>query len=253
MNRIGWAKTYLTKAGLLELISRGNIKITQQGLQVLKENPVVIDNDYLIKFESFNAFKSKNITDAGEIGSNNTLDSKNSRQDVLDASYKQIINNLKDELLQTIMKQTPEFFEGLVVDLLLAMGYGGSINNAGIVTGKTGDEGIDGIVKEDKLGFDMIYFQAKKWDIDKTVSRPDVQKFVGALAGQGASKGLFITTASFSKEAIEFSQKQHTSAKVVLVNGESLANLMIEHNIGVSRVSIYELKKIDSDYFEDNY
>ncbi len=250
-NRIGWAKTYLSKAGLIEKVSRGNIRITSQGLAVLKENPPSIKRDYLERFESFRVFKQKNNSNTLASAQQET-DQENSPQDILDASYKQIINTLKDDLLQEIASQSPAFFENLVVDLLLAMGYGGSITNAGKVTGKSGDEGIDGIVREDKLGFDMIYFQAKKWEMDKTIGRPEVQKFVGALAGQGASKGLFISTASFSKEAIDYASKQHTT-KVVLVDGNELANLMIEHNIGVSKVSLYEIKKIDSDYFDTGY
>lgn len=251
-NRIGWAKTYLTKAGLIEIVSRGNIRITPQGLAVLKENPPFISQDYLQRFESFKAFKQRDIENPSASSSQQDADKENSPQDVLDAAYKQIINTLKDDLLHEIANQSPAFFENLVVDLLLAMGYGASITNAGKVTGKSGDEGIDGIVREDKLGFDMIYFQAKKWEMDKSIGRPEIQKFVGALAGQGASKGLFISTASFSKEAIDYASKQHTT-KVVLVDGNELANLMIEHDLGVSRVSVYETKKIDSDYFDTGF
>ena len=147
------------------------------------------------------------------------------------------------------MRKDPYFFESLVVKLLQKIGYG-TLKNSGKVTKKSNDEGIDGIINQDKLGFDCIYIQAKKWDKDSTVSRPEIQKFVGALAGQGATKGLFITTAKFSDGAREYSQKQHTT-KIVLIDGMELAKLMIEYNLGVSVENIYEIKKIDSDFFEE--
>ena len=145
------------------------------------------------------------------------------------------------------MKQVPDFFEHLVVKLLTQMGYGGSVDHAGTVIGQTGDEGIDGIIREDKLGFSLIYIQAKRWDCDKTVGRPEIQKFVGALAGQGASKGLFITTAKFTKEARQYAEKQHTT-RLCFVDGTTLAKLMIEYNLGVSTEATYEIKRIDSDF-----
>lgn len=148
------------------------------------------------------------------------------------------------------MKNTPDFFERLVVNLLQRIGYGGTVEDAAKVIGKTGDEGIDGIIKEDKLGFNMIYIQAKRWYIDRTIGRPEIQRFVGALAGQGASKGLFITTAKFSQQAYEYVKKQHTT-KVVLVDGMTLAKFMIDYDLGVSTVSVYPIKKLDSDFFEN--
>lgn len=148
------------------------------------------------------------------------------------------------------MKQTPSFFENLVVKLLEKMGYGGSIKNAGTVVGQSGDEGIDGVIKEDKLGFNLIYIQAKRWDLDKPIGRPEIQKFVGALAGQGATKGLFITTAQFTKEAKLYADRQHTT-KVILVDGDFLTKLMIEHDLGVSIEMTYEIKKIDTDFFNE--
>ena len=172
-------------------------------------------------------------------------------QDVLDEAFQQINTTLADDLLSEVMKQPPAFFEHLVVKLLMQMGYGGSVDNAGTVIGQTGDEGIDGIIREDKLGFSLIYIQAKRWDYDKTVGRPEIQKFVGALAGQGASKGLFITTAKFTKEACQYAEKQHTT-KVVLVDGTALAKLMIEYNLGVSTEATYEIKRIDSDFFAED-
>jgi len=152
--------------------------------------------------------------------------------------------------MSEITKQTPAFFETLVVRLLEKMGYGGTLTDAGIVVGQSGDEGIDGIIREDKLGFNLIYIQAKRWESDKTIGRPEIQKFVGALAGQGAIKGLFITTGKFSKEAYDYAKKQHTT-KVVLVDGQTLTNLMIDHNLGVSTESVYEIKRVDTDFFSD--
>ena len=171
---------------------------------------------------------------------------------MFEKAYSQINSALAEDLLASIMEHSPSFFERLVVDLLLKMGYGSSFDSAGMVVGHTGDEGIDGIIREDKLGFSNIYIQAKRWDpTSMTVGRPEIQKFVGALAGQGASKGLFITTAQFTKEAQSYAAKQ-LAAKIVLVDGHQLTKLMIEYGIGVSIQSTYTIKKIDSDYFDDS-
>lgn len=249
-NRIGWTKTYLKKAGLVQNPSRGVYEITPAGKQVLEENPPKIDNIYLQRFESFRKFVSHD----NETAVSQTPDTKMSGktpQDVLDEAFQQINTTLADDLLNEIMKQPPSFFEHLVVKLLMQMGYGGSVENAGTVIGQTGDEGIDGIIREDKLGFSLIYIQAKRWECDRTVGRPEIQKFVGALAGQGAAKGLFITTAKFTKEAYQYAQKQHTT-KVVLVDGITLAKLMIEYNLGVYTETTYEIKRIDSDFFSED-
>lgn len=249
-NRIGWTRTYLKKAGLVQSPSRGVYIITPAGKQVLAENPPHIDNLYLQRFESFRMFVSPN-SDEIAAPSHVTTVSSQTPQDILDDAFKQINATLVDDILAEVMKQPPSFFEHLVVKLLTQMGYGGSIENAGSVIGKTGDEGIDGIIREDKLGFSLIYIQAKRWDCDKTVGRPEIQKFVGALAGQGAAKGLFITTAKFTKEARQYAEKQHTT-KVVLVDGTTLAKLMIEYNLGVSVETTYKIKRIDSDFFAED-
>jgi restriction system protein len=249
-NRIGWTCTYLKKAGLLQSPSRGIYVITPAGKQVLNENPIQIDNLYLQRFEPFRKFMTPNNEEAIARTSAANVSSK-TPQDVLDEAFQQINTTLADDLLSEIMKQSPAFFEHLVIKLLTQMGYGGSVDHAGTVIGQTGDEGIDGIIREDKLGFSLIYIQAKRWDCDKTVGRPEIQKFVGALAGQGASKGLFITTAKFTKEACQYAQKQHTT-KVVLVDGITLAKLMIEYNLGVSTEATYEIKRIDSDFFTED-
>lgn len=247
-NRIGWTRTYLKKAGLIESQPHGMTRLTDEGKRVVSNLPPVVDNDFLMKYESFREFRNTSHgTTASPVQS---VSSDNlSPLDMLEKSYNELSETLADEILSEIMKTSPDFFEHLVVVLLQKMGYGGNISNSGQVVGGTGDEGIDGIIKEDKLGFDVIYIQAKRWDTNQSVSRPEVQKFVGALAGQCASKGLFITTAKFSQQAMDYAKKQHTT-KVVLVDGNTLAKLMIEYDIGVSVVSTYQVKKIDSDFFD---
>jgi len=249
-NRIGWALTYLKKANLIESPTRATFIITDSGKSVLKENSEVIDQEYLMKFDSFKGFK-KNIDNPDDDDKHIVVTpSGETPQDMLDRAHKAINSTLTDDVLNEVMNQSPDFFEKLVVDLLVTMGYGGSKIENSQVLGKTGDEGIDGVIKEDKLGFDKIYIQAKRWDIDRTVGRPEIQKFVGALTGQGATKGAFITTAGFSKDAKEYVSKQH-ACKIVLIDGQTLAALMIEHNLGVSVESTYLIKKIDFDYFND--
>lgn len=246
-NRVGWARTYLKKAGLIKSPVRGAYALTPDGKRALEENPSGIDNHYLERFDSFRQFKQFDGAPALPAD----LNSGESPQDTFDIAYRQINAALADDLLSEILRQTPAFFERLVVKLLEHMGYGGSVSDAGKVVGQSGDEGIDGIIREDKLGFDVIYIQAKRWERDKTIGRPEIQKFVGALAGQGAGKGLFITTVQFTKEAREYAQKQHTT-KIVLVDGQMLTKLMIEHNVGVSTEAVYEIKRLDSDFFCDS-
>ena len=247
-NRIGWCRTYLKKAGLLESIARGKYVLTADGKRVLSENPAKIDNLYLQRFDSFRAFFSRSSGNEHPVAAV----SSQTPQDTLEAAFHQINSVLEDNLLTSIMGQSPAFFEHLVVKLLTQMGYGGSAEDAGMVIGQTGDEGIDGLIREDKLGFSLIYIQAKRWDRSTSIGRPEIQKFVGALAGQGASKGLFITTAKFTKEAREYANKQHT-AKIVLVDGQKLAKLMIEYNLGVSTETTYQVKRIDTDFFSDDW
>ena len=246
-SRVGWTRTYLGKAGLLETVKRGVLKISPEGKRVLGSNPAKIDDEYLMQYEGFRDFKtpasSKAITSSA---ASDTTDI--TPQDELEDAFQKINSALVSDVLDEIVAQTPSFFENLVVQLLVKMGYGGSLADAGRILGKTGDEGIDGVIREDKLGFDLIYIQAKRWDLGNSVGRPEIQKFVGALAGAGASKGLFITTASFSKEAYAYAEKQHTT-KIVLVDGKALANLMIEYNLGVSTQITYDLKRIDTDFF----
>ena len=250
-NRIGWALTYLKKAGLVISPARSIYKITEDGLTVLKENPAEINADYLSGFEPFNEFIKKSNENIGQNEKTLIDNLHESPQEQLDRAYKTISNSLTDELLQEIMRQSPDFFEKLVVDLLVAMGYGGSKIENSKVLGKSGDEGIDGIINEDKLGLDTIYIQAKQWEPTKTVGRPELQKFVGALTGQGATKGAFLTTAKFSNEAKEYVKKQH-ACKIALIDGDRLTFLMVEYNLGVSIENAYYLKKVDIDYFSND-
>jgi restriction system protein len=249
-NRVGWAKTYLKKAGLLDSPKRATFVITEIGLQTLNKNPDHIDAKYLRQFPAFlefiNASRNDNENDDEIILPEPT---KQTPEESLDKAYQSIRKSLASELLTNVVELSPAFFERLVVELLVKMGYGGSIKDAGKAIGKSGDEGIDGTIKEDKLGLDIIYIQAKRWKSSNIVGRPEIQKFVGALAGQGAKKGIFITTSNFTKEALDYTPKNET--KIVLIDGQHLAQLMIDHNIGCTMQQIYELKKIDNDYFSE--
>ena len=251
-NRIGWAKTYLVKAGLAEPCKRAVIRITDLGKATLLENPSEINQLYLMKFPKFIEFSSNKEThEKTSLPQSTDSTDRTPIEDFADA-YKLIQNRLQDELLQEVIQLTPDQFERMVVELVVAMGYGGTAEDAARVVGKTGDEGIDGIIKADRLGFDRIYIQAKKWDPDRTIGRPEIQKFLGALVGQGANKGLFITTCRFSKEASNFVEKS-ISQRISLVDGNQLTTLMIEHDIGVSTRSVYTIKSVDSDYFESGF
>lgn len=249
-NRIGWARTYLYNAGLIERLDRGVYKITERGLEVLKEKPSRIDVNYLMKFPEFREFIGAKDKEFPPLPDTQKIEQEQETPlEILGKMYQVIREQLAKEILERIMQNSPEFFEKLIIDLLQAMGYGGSLEDAGSVTKKTSDEGIDGIIKEDKLGLDVIYIQAKRWSSDRLVGRPEIQKFVGALAGFGAKKGIFVTTSDFTKEAREYIPK--TDTKIVLINGQMLANLMIEYNVGVSVDIKYEIKKIDNDYFDE--
>jgi restriction system protein len=247
-NRVGWAKTYLKKAGLLDSPKRATFVITELGLQTLNKKPDRIDAKFLRQFPAFLEFvhAGRNDNEIDEEIISHEIPTQTPEEN-LDRAYQSIRKSLASELLTNVIELSPTFFERLVVDLLVKMGYGGSIKDAGKAIGKSGDEGIDGTIKEDKLGLDIIYIQAKRWKSGNVVGRPEIQKFVGALAGQGAKKGIFITTSNFTKEALDYTPKNET--KIVLIDGEQLAQLMIDHNIGCTTQQIYELKKIDNDYF----
>lgn len=245
-NRVGWARTYMKKAGLVDSPKRAMVQITPRGLQVLKEKPARIDVQYLKRFPEFLEFQAPKQ----EVKSRSLpTEESNERtpEEVIEAGYEQVRNALSQELLAKVQAQSWMDFERLVVQLLVRMGYGGSVKDAGKALTKSGDEGIDGTIKEDKLGLDIIYIQAKKWQTGSTVGRPEIQKFVGALAGQGAKKGIFITTASFTKEARDYVPRNET--KIVLIDGEELTQLMIDHDLGVTTQRTYAVKRIDSDFF----
>jgi restriction system protein len=246
-NRVFWAKAYLKMAGLIENIKRGVFKITQDGLAVLKDNPQKIDIKYLKQFPVFIENRKPKSDNGNEVDVDDEKENVSTPEEILESNYLKIRKNLSLELLNKVKSCSPSFFENLVVELLVKMGYGGSIKEAGKSIGKTGDEGIDGIIKEDKLGLDVIYIQAKRWE--GVVGRPEIQKFVGALAGQGAKKGVFITTSRFSNDAKEYQPRIET--KIVLIDGEQLADLMIDYDLAVSTSSIYTIKRIDNDYFEE--
>lgn len=243
INRVGWARTYLKKAGLIDSPARATFIITNDGLGVLKDNPEVIDSVYLMKFKSFREFQNGSAD--REIDSVAVNDTKDTPDDTFEESFRKINKSLADDLLGEVVKLSPTAFEQMVIDLLSKMGYG-AFENAGKTTSVTQDEGIDGIIMEDKLGFNLIYIQAKKWSLDSTVGRADIQNFVGAISGKGG-KGLFVTTAKFSKQASEYAKHQH----IILIDGEKLGKLMIEYNFGVTVKKVFEIKVIDTDVFNE--
>lgn len=247
-NRVGWARTYLKKAGLVEDPKRGVVRITPDGLKALSGNPQFIDKKVLLQYPKFRKARDEyrerkklRISGHTEVGE----DDESTPEEALETSFAELQEGLATELLESIMNCSSDFFERLIIDVLVKMGYGGSHKEAGKATRKSGDQGIDGIIKEDKLGLDIIYLQAKRWE--GTVSRPEIQKFAGALQGQRARKGIFITTSQFSKEALDY--VKNIDSKIILIDGRQLSELMIEYNVGVNTVATYEIKKIDSDYF----
>ncbi|MEQ1587392.1 MAG: restriction endonuclease [Cyclobacteriaceae bacterium] len=245
-NRTAWAKTYLKKAGLIDSPKQGIVIISKRGLDVLKKKPSSINVKFLKQFTEFVEFQTPKREGEIEIETSEEQ-STQTPEELLEAAYQKIRKSLASELINKVVELSPAFFEKLVVELLVKMGYGGSIKDAGKAMGKSGDEGIDGTIKEDKLGLDIIYIQAKRWKPGNVVGRPELQKFVGALAGQGAKKGIFITTSNFTREALDYTPRNET--KIVLIDGHQLAQLMIDYNLGCTPQQTYEVKKIDSDYF----
>lgn len=248
-NRVGWARTYLTKAGLLQKTRRSHYAISDRGRDALVHNPNRIDVKFLKQFEDFREFQALKGTRSGLSVSATEIavDQDTTPEESLESAYSRLRGALASEVLQQVKSASPSLFEKLVVELLVKMGYGGSRQDAGRAIGRSGDEGIDGIIKEDRLGLDIIYIQAKRWE--SGVGRPEVQKFAGALQGQRAKKGIMITTSSFSGEARDYVSKIEN--KIVLIDGAQLADLMIDHNLGVSPMASYEVKKIDTDYFTE--
>ena len=246
-NRAGWARTYLKKAGLITSTRRGFFRITEPGKSALASKPERIDVKYLEQFPEFVAFRELRHEQVDVAPASVGSPVNATPEEALDAAYQRIRLDLEAELLDQVMTASPAFFERLVVELLVRMGYGGTLRDAGQAVGRSGDGGIDGIIKEDRLGLDVIYIQAKRWD--STVGRPEIQKFAGALQGHRARKGVFITTSSFSADALEFVSR--IDSKIVLIDGSALAKHMIDQSVGVSTSRSYEVKKIDSDYFSE--
>lgn len=245
-NRVNWARTYLDRAGLIETPTRGKYRITDDGQRALASGEE-INLKYLEKSEKFKAFHGAISTEPSGLVDE---EKDESPMEVLDAAYQQITEALASQLMDEVMKLSPTEFERLVVKLLLRMGYGYGLDEAGRITQQSNDGGIDGIIKEDQLGFSNIYIQAKQWATNETVTKPEIQKFVGALQGQQAQKGLFITTAKYSSGAMQFANNL-LGTKVVLVDGATLTKLMIKHNVGVSVEHVYEVKRVDSDFFAE--
>ncbi len=245
-NRVAWARTYLSKAGLLDSTRRGFFKITPRGREALAKNLSKINVKFLEQFPEFIEFRTKKQE---QKETTDILEAENLKTpaELLEIAYQKLRENLTSELLKIVSECSPAFFERLVIDLLVKMGYGGSRKEAGKAIGRTGDEGIDGIINEDRLGLDVIYIQAKRWQT--SIGRPEIQKFAGALQGHRARKGIFITTSSFTKDAQDYVSK--IDSKIILIDGEQLAHYMIDHNIGLTPISTYETKRIDSDYFNE--
>ena len=251
-SRSGWALSYLKQAGLVRTPKRGIYEITPRGREVLATNPAQLDNDFLDQFPEFREFRARG-NDGSQDETSATAAAPSAAAEVaapdeaLDAAYKRLRTSVEAELLDTVKSVAPAFFEQLVVDLLVRMGYGGSREEAAKAVGRSGDGGIDGVIDEDRLGLDVIYVQAKRWD--SSVGRPEIQKFAGALQGQRARKGVFITTSTFTRDAEDYAQR--IDSRIVLIDGHRLATLMFEYDIGVNPRSTYVVKSIDGDYFEE--
>lgn len=245
-NRTGWAKFYLDRAGLLKTIGRGKYVITDEGRKLLDTHKGDLNVNFLMTIPKFAEFirRAKSKREGSDVTPDKPIHAASKTPDeILEEQYNELNQNLADDLLQKIMEMSPSFFEGLVIQLLESMGYG-----KGKVTGRSGDEGIDGIIGEDKLGLDVIHIQAKRWTQGNNVGRKELQSFVGALAGQSGRKGVFITTSDFTREARDYNP---ANVKIAKINGNDLAHLMIEHNVGVSVKTTYEIKRIDLDFFTD--
>ncbi|MGV3660819.1 MAG: restriction endonuclease [Prosthecobacter sp.] len=246
-NRIGWAGWYMQQAGLLEKPKKGFLRITEEGRRLLAKDLAAIDNGVLATYPAFQQKVMKGTETDKEKIEGGPPPNGQTPTDQIEEAHQNLNATLASDLRDLMGKMDPYKFEQLVVDLLFAMGYGGSRAEAALVTQKSNDQGIDGIINEDRLGLDVIYVQAKRWQ--STVGREPIQSFVGALAGKHANKGVFITTSDFHKNAVEYAKGVHN--KVILIDGQRLAELMIEYGIGVSTVRTIALKRVDSDYFEE--
>lgn len=246
-NRVAWANVYLRKSGFLESTRRGRFKITERGQEILRSNPARIDVKFLMKNgdAEFREFHRPSRPDGNH--EEPSIETVRTPREIMDAGYQEMRRDLSQEIIKRIKSSSPRFFEHLVVELLVAMGYGGSRKDAGEAVGQSGDGGVDGIIKEDRLGLDVIYLQAKRWE--GTVGRPIVQAFAGSLEGHRARKGVLITTSQFSPDALDYVTR--IEKKIVLIDGDELAKLMIDFGIGVAADATYEIKRLDTDYFEE--
>jgi restriction system protein len=257
-NRLHWAKFYLTRAGLLTSPRRGRFVITDAGRELLARNPQSIDNDALTEYPSFRAFLAANNAPRSDASDDETTvqslvptrPTSTTPEEQIETAHVALQSALRSELLQRVLQNTPAFFEQVIVDLLVAMGYGGSHRNAAEQLGRSGDGGVDGVINQDRLGLDRVYVQAKRYAPDTApIGRPAVQGFVGSLVGLGAAKGVFATTSTFTREAVEFAR--HLNQRVILLDGQRLMELMIEHNVGVRTNRVIEFKKLDEDFFSE--
>jgi restriction system protein len=250
-NRVHWAKTYLSKAGLLESTRRGHFKITERGQQVIASHPPRIDNDFLNQFAEFRQFKEKSASDAAQgaqpIGP--ALVSRTETPDeIMRVAHKQVETSLGQDLLDRVRAAPPAFFERLIVNLLLSMGYGGSAVDAGRALGRSGDDGVDGVIDQDALGLDRVYIQAKRYAEGNNIGAGAIRDFFGSLDRHKATKGLFVTTSTFSPSARETAE--FLSKRIVLIDGEHLSKLMIRYNVGCRIEEVLHIKKVDEDFFE---
>lgn len=248
-NRVSWARSHMKMAGLIENTRRGVFRITERGRKVLQQNPDEINMRFLQQFPEYEEARNRHrkTKKPQDVVESEEQESQTPAEQ-LEAAYQTLRDNLAGEILGQLKSSSPIFFEKVVVEVLVKMGYGGSRKDAGQAIGRSGDEGIDGIIKEDRLGLDIIYIQAKRWE--NSVSRPEIQKFAGALQGKRARKGIFITTSEFSSGAREY--VSGIDSKIILIDGQELAQLMIDYGVGVSTDAVYELKRLDSDYFTDS-
>jgi restriction system protein len=245
-NRVGWAATYLYRTGLTERPKRAVYRITDRGRDVLAKNPDRIDLKVLSQFEELAEFRQPRVTSSNGVKPPSLPnEDEKTPEERIESAYRELQSALAADLLDRVLEQSPDFFEKLVLDVLYATGYGGSQDDAVTHLGKSGDEGVDGVIREDRLGLDLIYIQAKRWK--KVVGRPEVQKFFGALHGQGTTKGILITVSVFSKDALSYAED--VTPRIILVDGKELAQLMIEYGVGVTTSRRYELKRLDLDYF----
>lgn len=250
-NRAHWARTYLGKAGLLQSPKRGFHEITDQGRLFLKSNPDKISIADLKQFSDFSEWSTQEIKEKRPraVGHDNLIEDDQTPEDAIQEAHNLINYTLREELIAALVQVSPVRFEQLILDLLAAMGFGKGKSEYKRLTPATGDGGIDGVINEDALGLDAVYIQAKRYAVENKVSRPDIQRFVGSLTGESATKGVFVTTSDFSKEAVAYIDR--IQQRIVLINGQKLASLMIEHGVGVRTRSVFEIKSLDEDYFSD--